>query len=382
MNENVPVPTEILREKIRVYANSQREQQRDCSRDSLRFGLGEIKERIQQLDNLSENDVLGIARRIKRRKHAAPEDMYRLSHAFLQDLDNIKAFNKMSGALQILIKELTGKNSECQINAAECLCNFSLGDSQVCEKIASLAGSYLVTYLHSSEIQLVRLCLWTMANILATSSKGARICLQMQLIPELWKLYVDDDIAHSLMDYREDSAICLQIIALNHTNLLNDVDYEFLLQHANKKNPTSLPNEYHLQIIFHILFSQEELVLGFPENLIIYLINYSLNIIHNTAEIIDIKESLRVLYPVRVLANLLACIPSSYVKLLQELSIIWKINITDLFNKLFHYNCALLNQEILWFLKNFLIQEEKHTTFSTSILEKLEIKRDWFEKQC
>uniref|UniRef100_A0A1B0G3Q0 Large ribosomal subunit protein uL15 n=1 Tax=Glossina morsitans morsitans TaxID=37546 RepID=A0A1B0G3Q0_GLOMM len=97
------------REKIHVYANSQREHHRERFRDSLRFGLGEIKERVQFLDNLNERDVLGLAKRIKRRKRATPEYMYCLSYAFLQDLENIKVFNKTPGALQILIKELTGK---------------------------------------------------------------------------------------------------------------------------------------------------------------------------------------------------------------------------------------------------------------------------------
>uniref|UniRef100_A0A1A9VW26 IBB domain-containing protein n=1 Tax=Glossina austeni TaxID=7395 RepID=A0A1A9VW26_GLOAU len=376
MDENLLVPTEIFREKIRVYANSQRELHRERSLDSLRFGLGEIKERVQFLDNLNERDVLGLAKRIKRRKRATPEDMYRLSHAFLQDMENIKVFNKTPGALQILIKELTGKSSECQISAAECLCNFCLGDAPVCEKIASLAGSYLVTYLHSSEIQLVRLCLWTLANILATSSKGAQTCLQMQLIPQLWKLYIGDEIADNLMDYKEDSAICLQIIALNYASVLNEKDMEFLLEHANEKNPTCLPNEYHLQIIFQIFFTQEEVVANLPENLITYLISYSLSNIHNTAELSGAKENLMVLYAIRILGNILACVPSSYTKLLQELSSVCQINLIGFLNKLFNYKSSPIILEILWFLKNILRQEENNATFDINLLDKLQIKRE------
>ena len=98
-----------MREKIRDYTKSNREQLRASTSDSLRFGIGEIKARIQELDNLTEKDVIGLAGRMKRRKHATNEDMYRLSHAFLQDDRNIQAFNKIPGAIQVLVKELTGK---------------------------------------------------------------------------------------------------------------------------------------------------------------------------------------------------------------------------------------------------------------------------------
>lgn len=105
------VATNHLREKIREYAREERSRMRADARDSLRFGLGEIKEQIRQLLSLNETDVLGLASRIKRRKRACPEDMYRLSHAFLQSNENISAFNRIPGAIQVLIKALTGKRT-------------------------------------------------------------------------------------------------------------------------------------------------------------------------------------------------------------------------------------------------------------------------------
>lgn len=99
-----------LREKIREYTKSDRKLLRANASDSLRFGVGEIKARITELESLTEKDVIGLARRIKRRKHATCEDMYRLSHSFLQDTQNIETFSKIPGGLQVLIKELTGKH--------------------------------------------------------------------------------------------------------------------------------------------------------------------------------------------------------------------------------------------------------------------------------
>lgn len=43
-----------------------------------------------------------------------------------------------------------GTKTETQMLAAECLCNLSLGSEADCEKIAQRAGSYLHTFLPSS----------------------------------------------------------------------------------------------------------------------------------------------------------------------------------------------------------------------------------------
>lgn len=110
-NSQKPIRFEdtALRHKIREYARAQRKDIRTHTTDALRFGLGQIKDEISELENLSIQDVRGMAGRIKRRKQASAEDMYRLSHAFLQGNDNINEFAGVPGAIQVLVKELTGK---------------------------------------------------------------------------------------------------------------------------------------------------------------------------------------------------------------------------------------------------------------------------------
>lgn len=116
------------------------------------------KRTTQRLDKLDENrstpatvisekDVIGMCSRIKRKKHASKEDMARLSTAFLQNKENISVFIKVTGAINVIIKEFTGCESASQIDAAEFLCNLSLGDETCCEKIASVAGTYLSIYI-------------------------------------------------------------------------------------------------------------------------------------------------------------------------------------------------------------------------------------------
>lgn len=105
---DVQINDTALRLRIREYARQQRKELRTNTTDALRFGLGQIKDKISELENLGIKDVQGMASRIKRRKHATGEDMYRLSHAFLQGNENITAFAEVQGATQVIIKEFTG----------------------------------------------------------------------------------------------------------------------------------------------------------------------------------------------------------------------------------------------------------------------------------
>lgn len=114
-----------------------------------------ISQRLDKIDEkrstpgtlISQKDVIGMCSRIKRKKHASKEDMTRLSTAFLQNKENISVFIKVTGAINVIIKEFTGCESATQIDAAEVLCNLSLGNETCCEKIVSVAGIYLSIYI-------------------------------------------------------------------------------------------------------------------------------------------------------------------------------------------------------------------------------------------
>lgn len=122
--------------------------------DAVRLGLGTIADEVKQLDYISVKDVLGLAGRIKRRRKADEQDLLRLSRAFLQEEANITAFTNTPGALNVLIKELTGNEMDLQIMSCECLCNLSLGPEVACNKVALAASSYLMTFLDSTSPRL------------------------------------------------------------------------------------------------------------------------------------------------------------------------------------------------------------------------------------
>lgn len=82
--------------------------QRHKKIDSIRVGIGAAVEHYADLKNYATNDVTEIANRIKHQKHAKTKDLNCLAHAFIQSTENSTCFLNITGALNVLVKELTG----------------------------------------------------------------------------------------------------------------------------------------------------------------------------------------------------------------------------------------------------------------------------------
>lgn len=96
-----------LKEQLRKEAHELRENRREHEFDGFRVALGELKD--PALETHTELDVVALAGRIKRRKGLTLEDFFRLNQAFLQGNEFINKFVNVTGALQVLVKELTGE---------------------------------------------------------------------------------------------------------------------------------------------------------------------------------------------------------------------------------------------------------------------------------
>lgn len=158
--------------------------------DRQRCGLTEISAAIQEQELLTEKDVQGLSSRIKRRKSAKSTDLKRLSAAFLHNSKNIEIFCKIPGAVNVVVKELSGTDTENQVFAAECLCNLALGEDFCSTKVAQVAGSYLVLYLCDgvSNKRLVETCLWVIQNLLLSGEKTQKILIAQGLPDKLTSL--------------------------------------------------------------------------------------------------------------------------------------------------------------------------------------------------
>ncbi|XP_026835349.1 uncharacterized protein LOC6543458 [Drosophila erecta] len=324
----------FLRNKIRGYARDQRVECRMKAKDSLRIGLGQVKQEVAALE-MGTKDVIGMASRIKRRKHATSEDLCRLSLGFLQGNDNINAFAAIPGAIQVLVKELTGPHIQRQTDAVECLCNLSLGEAHVSDKIVTLAGSYMVTYLDGKAERLKRSCLWTLANILGTCEKAGRVLLQMQLLPKLWRLYSDPN------GCQEDTAICLSLVATHCLQHVSDEDRRYIAQNMPEKIPDQPGNEYFMYIVHQLEIVKQEHKLGAQQAE--YLVRFF------EATLAPPADRLSLIYGVRVMANLVALGDPSLIGALADPQ-----NLVKTLNQLFVLRDPDLSLDSMRLLKNYL----------------------------
>lgn len=148
IEEKIEKPSEIV-----IESRSRRRDDLNKSRELHRISAFN-KNRFLESEILNESDIKGLCGRIKRRKHCTEEDLEKLSNAFFQCENNIIEFLKITGAINILVKEILG--TERQLMAAQCLCNLSLGDEISCHKVATFAGCYLMMLLKNlSDVMLI-----------------------------------------------------------------------------------------------------------------------------------------------------------------------------------------------------------------------------------
>lgn len=176
---------EVKRNELRW----ERQLHRKSGLDSNRAGLGEMLREVQAIENLTAQEIRGLASRIKRRKHADTKDLLKLSYGFQQSAENISEFIRITGAINVIVKEFTGLDSELQQLAAECLCNLSLGDEVCCEKVAMFSGTYLITFMETvTNSRLTSACVWTLQNIISSGVKATKVLHSQGLVPRFCHL--------------------------------------------------------------------------------------------------------------------------------------------------------------------------------------------------
>ncbi|XP_053676590.1 uncharacterized protein LOC128726787 [Anopheles nili] len=205
-----------LLEQIRVQKRNELKWDQKTHRkkelDRNRAGLGELHHSFAAIEPISEQEIKGLAGRIKRRKRCDPLDLVRLSYGFQQSRENISHFIRITGAINVIVKELTGHDYNLQLLAAECLCNLSLGDEVCCEKIANFAGTYLIAVSENPNCRpLQQTCLWTIQNIVGSSPKGSEVLFSQGLVEVLIRLLS----AVTIDEAAEDIMLTLEL-ALNY----------------------------------------------------------------------------------------------------------------------------------------------------------------------
>lgn len=108
-----PVQTDTfltsIRENLRTNIRSTRIKHRQSAIDRLRIRPEDVEMLPVDVMNFTKDDIMVIAHSIKKNKHITPEELQKLSYAFLQSADNIECFLNVTGALNVLVKESIGR---------------------------------------------------------------------------------------------------------------------------------------------------------------------------------------------------------------------------------------------------------------------------------
>lgn len=141
-----------------------------------------------------------------------------------------------------------------------------------------------------------------------------------------------------------------------HVSPFRPVDRENLFKKFHMKKHTATAAEYHLKIIFdsEIIFPGVHM----SEAQVQYLVIFSLANLTQTADFEGIPNRMRILYAIRVLANLLA-VNSGCFNVLIEKCTVWDTNLVQTLNRIFAFKNQQLGAEALWLVKNIVSCQSK-----------------------
>ncbi|XP_046840163.1 importin subunit alpha-9-like isoform X2 [Xenia sp. Carnegie-2017] len=133
-------------------------------------------------------DVILMTRRLFEHNTQRLEILRKLKNIFAQGDTVSDAFLSQNGAIEVLVKHLTGKEVQLQVEAAWCLTNLAASTHKHAVQIAKICGAYLITYLQSSNVILQDLCAWTVGNLAGDCEECRCIMIDQGAVHSLVKL--------------------------------------------------------------------------------------------------------------------------------------------------------------------------------------------------
>ncbi|XP_053692757.1 uncharacterized protein LOC128741168 [Sabethes cyaneus] len=331
-----------IRELKRHELRWERQRHRKCELDVNRAGLGEMLQEVQDVENISTQEIKGIASRIKRRKHADSKDLLKLSYGFQQSAENISEFIRITGSINVIVKEFTGLDSELQQLAAECLCNLSLGNEVCCEKVAMFAGTYLITFMETiNNGRLANTCVWTLQNVISSGAKATKVLHSQGVVAKF---------CHLLRAIRNDEQLLEEVLLA--LDMILDYGLLFIRQEtifvdilpAATSNKPSLNN---IKLIYKSLFLTNFEILDF-------------NALHKLVDsctgyfkiALEANKSAEIIYAIRIIGNLVAKNDESFCGTFLDACRQNNVTFHMLFN--FHSNAEHIGicRELFWLFGN------------------------------
>ncbi|XP_058452700.1 uncharacterized protein LOC131431164 [Malaya genurostris] len=334
-----------VRNQKRTELNLERQLHRKAEIDINRTGLGEMLQEAQEIENITSQEIKGLASRIKRRKHADAKDLLKLSYGFQQSAENISVFLRITGSINVIVKALTGQSSELQELAGECLCNLTLGDEVCCEKVATFAGTYLITFLENLNNQQINsTCIWTLQNIISSGVKSMKVLSSQGIVARF--IHLLSETGNDLL-YTEILLAIDLILEYKFDFISKDLVLVQLLPIISSKKPQLNSLKVLYKCLFLIRFET------LHQNTLIQVTNHCIESFAATLrQMSHTTRCAETVLAVRILANLVATNEAPYSNMLLSESQQRNVELANLFNANSEAGHIQICREFLWLFGN------------------------------
>ncbi|XP_041350317.1 importin subunit alpha-4-like [Gigantopelta aegis] len=207
---------ESLRNRRRYKNNEIRKEKRERVVRSKRFRHSVCEDESET--EFTKEQIENAAKAIQKKGKEALESFQLLRRAFAAGSTYIDMFLSVDNALQTLVGQLTGKDTDLQLAAAWCLTNISAGTHEHAMVVVKLAAPYLTTYLDSGSNILKDQCAYAIGNLAGDSQECREILHSQGCVPLLVKL-----LESSALEVAQYAAFALSNISRESTDITRDM---------------------------------------------------------------------------------------------------------------------------------------------------------------
>ncbi|XP_054718820.1 uncharacterized protein LOC129228180 [Uloborus diversus] len=336
MEEEIISTSDELRHFNREYISEHRKDNRSSFLRQRRLNLLEVEQNAQ---NLTLEQFKETLLELKNKK-CTVNTLKKIKNACINK-EYIEVFFRTEGAFDSLVRLLSGKDAQKQLEATGCLINLACGKHKVSCKISKRCGAYLVSFINGGSHFLQDLSAWAAGNLTLDCIECFQLLKAQGILPALC----------TAIKVPSPNVLQSVVFALNACMQYEDSDIitstqpdlaGYLLHHINKEN-TPLPIIMDASFILSkfcylgILNHLEFINLSTAEGIFTCLNNMILN-----------KKYTMVLVPLLRCLGYLLCEEALCKHLLK------KESLNECLNKLIAVEYEYLRREILWILTNIL----------------------------
>ncbi|XP_076756359.1 uncharacterized protein LOC143426654 isoform X2 [Xylocopa sonorina] len=326
---------EVIRDGLRQLVHTERKENRTRILNKNRVDLGNIVTN----SSFTTEFVVEKARALKK-KALSIEEYKQLQNALIQSEQHVNSFLKVDNILFALVRDFSGNDEALQLCAISCACNIALGNTKACTSLTKSIGPYLITRLSTLNYPLLDVCVWTIGNLIAGSSKAFEILHAQGCLTYITLLMCNCDNSHVL------SSIAYTAMHYVHIGFRHISDNEIIqLTKATMKSNLSLGSPYFIWLI--ALLSSQIACNAYLYSIVPLIVDYLYgNITNNFRNISEITAC------IRVLANTMQETSGQLAMFLIENPKYTRSDLETLLNELLSCQYIHIRKETLWLIGN------------------------------